>query len=82
LFYLNFYNQDWHLFCCIELGWKVNRRAICIARKGKPSEKVGRKATGLNPWGDGKAAGLPGGSNTSAECISVGFGSISTEVLQ
>ena len=52
------------------------------ARKGKPPERVGRKATGLKPGGDGKAAGLPGGNSTSVGCISVGFRRISTEVLR
>jgi hypothetical protein len=65
---------------------KFNLRNLWIkmldARKGKPPERVGRKATGLKPGGDGKAAGLPGGNSTSVECVSVGYGRISTEVLQ
>jgi hypothetical protein len=32
--------------------------------KGKPSKRMGRKATGLSPGEGDKAAGLPGGSGT------------------
>ena len=40
--------------------------------KGKLSEKVGRKATGLSPFLKDMAAGLPGEYSTSQECVSHG----------
>jgi hypothetical protein len=63
------------------------------ARKGKLPERVGRKATGLKPggWKGSRATGREpvvaksfdaAMGSTSVECVSVGFGRISTEVLQ
>jgi len=73
------------------------RVGICFAlysavvkTAGEQSVKL-EKANHLKGWdakplalnrGDGKAAGLPGGNSTSVECVSVGFGRNSTEVLQ
>jgi hypothetical protein len=43
--------------------------------KGKPSKRMGRKATGLSPGEWDRVAGLPGGNSTYRVCdlVTAGF---------